>query len=463
MRAESKKEIIFHIGSDKAGSTAIQVHAYALREFLITKGVYIPLTGLGEDCGHAFLFQPLTQDILQNLVEEINTQNGFSRFLITWEGIHFLEEKTLKLLASVFSDFTVKIIYYVREQADIIQSGLLQEIKEDLRRVFFDEERKHEDLPDNRNYYKTIKLWQSVFKNLETEIIYFDRQDFKNGNIVYDFFERVGCSTEDITVSDRTINHSLDVPSAELICKIEGIFLQNHDRWCSTKRRQFIDLLLLDIATKDKKGSLYYLSKTEVERIRKHYYSYNKKLVKEFGVSAKLIDSKKAVWKIDDNFQQITDDAITIMARISPLLSYNVLHESFTNASGKEVKPILSKGWFDIEPWGAWCKGQESTISGRLLFQELRPNIEFLRFRIHGRYLNQKDKISEVYLNGNFLGEMDLTDCFIKYPISKLKAPYVVSLTLKHPRLYKPSDVLNANHDTRELSYGIEKICTEYL
>ena len=60
-----------HIGTDKAGSTALQTHLASNRDWLQRQGVYLPLTGLGPDNGHAALFSAATQVPLDSLRAEL--------------------------------------------------------------------------------------------------------------------------------------------------------------------------------------------------------------------------------------------------------------------------------------------------------------------------------------------------------------------------------------------------------
>ena len=59
--------ILLHIGTDKAGSTAIQQHLYQNRHWLLDRQVYVPLEGLGENNGHAQLFESESDEALERL------------------------------------------------------------------------------------------------------------------------------------------------------------------------------------------------------------------------------------------------------------------------------------------------------------------------------------------------------------------------------------------------------------
>lgn len=120
--------LTLHIGTDKAGSTAIQSHLALNREWLAAHGVYVPRSFLGPNNGHAELFQNWSVEALEQLSTELEVAaaQDFAQALLSWEGLNFYPATEIKKLALAFRSFDIRVVMYLREQAEIVQSGFLR-------------------------------------------------------------------------------------------------------------------------------------------------------------------------------------------------------------------------------------------------------------------------------------------------------------------------------------------------
>ena len=123
--------ILLHIGTDKAGSTAIQQHLYLNREWLADRQVYLPSEGLGENNGHAALFESENPAALERLQEELLAARAARHHLaiLSWEGLSLFSRSRIRQLLSYLAPADYSVLVYLREQADIVQSGYLQQVK----------------------------------------------------------------------------------------------------------------------------------------------------------------------------------------------------------------------------------------------------------------------------------------------------------------------------------------------
>ena len=98
-------KVFLHIGTDKTGSTAIQQHLYVDRQWLLARGAYVPLTGLGKDNGHQMLLNTMADEQMSCMADELATAeaDGFTYAIISWEGMRFFRPRQIKRLINLLS------------------------------------------------------------------------------------------------------------------------------------------------------------------------------------------------------------------------------------------------------------------------------------------------------------------------------------------------------------------------
>ena len=121
-------EILLHAGLDKCGSTAIQAHLKDCREWFLARGVYVPATGLTR-VGHFPLFKDSASPDWQKLGKELEEAGEYNYAILSYEGLHFLEDEQLALIREHLQGHALTFLFYLREQSEIIQSGYLQKLK----------------------------------------------------------------------------------------------------------------------------------------------------------------------------------------------------------------------------------------------------------------------------------------------------------------------------------------------
>ena len=422
--ADEDREVVLHIGSDKAGSTAIQTHLYANRSWLRSRGVHVPEVFFNREHGHADLFR---MDQLDLLIHDIRTRGRYQpKVLLSYEGAHFLEQEKLEKLAAALAPWQVRIIFYLREQAEIIQSGELQRIKSreiHTLRLLAGQAPLHE----TRDYYATLKRWEKIFPGLVCEPVFFAREDFPRGNVVADLLQRLGCEADQgFVFHDTDINTSLDVPSALAVERFAAE--QSPDE---RELKSFIDTLLVRIRTHGQ-GQRHFYNPGEVATMRDFYRPNNRRLVEEYGVSRKLLDQPPQV-----TAEQGLDDP-ELTSRVEEILDwFRQLQDYPLCFDGAQVRQYLAQylgpGWSGYEKHGHWSLGNSSLVKFRLPLRATLPGWRWLEIHLHGGYADDIPCCSRIQLNGADLGEFNLEEEPVIFPLAQLPGDMHLDLLLVHP------------------------------
>ena len=179
--------LYLHIGYGKSGTTAIQ--KYAFRHFNDQK-VFLPKTGWWkEGVGHHHLTNDLDRSIpdstlipkWENTISELlqaNTKKGF----ISSEQLCFFEPEQIELIHGIISrgNWAIKIIFFVRNQLDLILSSYLEKLKHNpIQKIgdfnFF--------LAQNKEYFefsKRLESWERLFGMDNLIVKLYDKSLYSN-------------------------------------------------------------------------------------------------------------------------------------------------------------------------------------------------------------------------------------------------------------------------------------------
>ncbi|MFT5549286.1 MAG: hypothetical protein ACI9CO_001210 [Candidatus Azotimanducaceae bacterium] len=269
---QQKKKLFLHIGSDKTGSTAIQHHIHKNVEWLAERNIFVPPRFLDHGNGHASLFQHLLCDNFQDFVNEIDA-SSLTSALVSWEGIHILPLEDLELLFEYINHYELVVIFYVREQAEIMQTGAFQRLKHE--KQSFDFLTKQElSMPRAREYKEIVETWLQVFPTAKFKLAVYDRELLKGNDVVEDFFYQLGSPIDDdFSKTDAEINPSLDFYTAQVLSMLEST--------CDFEKYERVEIVnsLLEFNANSSSSEKYFYSKEKVEKIRKHYRESNKRLL----------------------------------------------------------------------------------------------------------------------------------------------------------------------------------------
>jgi hypothetical protein len=477
--------IVLHIGTDKAGSTAIQYHMNANRDWLLARSVYIPETGFGTGNGHALLFQDKLADARVLLVAELRRAQaaGYGQALLSWEGLHSWRWLRLRGLRRLFSGFELVPLIYLREQADVIQSGFLQELKKLDNRLSIDvvaqrwptwQHIRHLNAryPMIRHYDRVLARWQRWVRPADMLVRRYDAGTWPNGNLLDDVLAQLQLTADgEFQRLHSDGNISLDAESATLI-----------DQWrrSGTSRqtlRRLVDIALSRIADQGP-GNKYFLDAEAVSALRRYYRASNSRWARRyldldadpfgnpfgnpFGSPFNPVNDARACCRNGEPEQghrslEPVSAAITELDRVPTFEGPAEYGRSIARTVA------LPGGWSKAEDWGLWSDAPLSTIRFRLYRQHLTPFHRQLRLYLCGRYFAD-NTLTGLRVNGQLLGEFALGhgQPGIDLPLTLLHRFEVLNIELLHQSPISPRSRDGADDD-REIAYGLESIGYDLL
>lgn len=197
------KTIYIHIGTHKTGTTSIQNFLFKNRKKLIDRGFLYPLSGIPKR-KNSFGHSHLVTVILENTEADTYNPNagGWQELLAEANS---LQEKNIVISSENFciskfnleqiykiknylSQYTVKIIIYLRRQDDYLISKYCQLIRagkysQNFKQYIIDEKW-------IGDYYQLLKPWKEVFgiKNIIVRV--FEKEQLKN-SLIDDFLDSI--------------------------------------------------------------------------------------------------------------------------------------------------------------------------------------------------------------------------------------------------------------------------------
>ncbi len=121
------KTLYLHLGGPKTGTTALQAFCANNSEALLDQHAFCyPETGRDMYMTHRSLFKERKPELWHELRNEIQGKNA-KTVMLSWERHLFdigdiVNEGGIEAIRSVFPDFAVKVIYYIRRQDDLMKS-----------------------------------------------------------------------------------------------------------------------------------------------------------------------------------------------------------------------------------------------------------------------------------------------------------------------------------------------------
>lgn len=219
------KKLYIHIGFGKTGTTSIQSLMSKRQSELLEHGVLYP--SVGQDGGHHLLAPIGLQnisgdltDIYTELLKEIDDAS-VSTIVISSENFAFAQPSFIEDLKKKFQKYSIKIVFYVRDQVPLIESTYLEWQKvgnkyDENIRLFFLEHKLSFD------FMIRIDPWAQNFGSENIIARFYDRK-LINQNVCVDFFNVIGISggiVEDKIVEE---NPSLRPEFSELVRLIDKI------------------------------------------------------------------------------------------------------------------------------------------------------------------------------------------------------------------------------------------------
>lgn len=257
------------------------------------RGFYVVETALTNAGGHPSLFRHLDASRWRRARAEIDSvREQCHSVLLSWEGIHVRSAEYLLRLRELLFGLDVSIIYYIREQAELIQSGLLQRLKKgeadgvDLNALAVDFGHL---LTDTRRYDLVIDRLAMVFGAGAIDLRVFEPGRLVGGDAKADFLDAIGVSDQSGFSPCGNVNASLSVEAALAIQLLDPLAQSADDREHLRAAARAVSRAIVG-------GTKYFLSKSEVARIRAYFRDSNAAVADRFFRRRRLFDLQPA-WR----------------------------------------------------------------------------------------------------------------------------------------------------------------------
>ncbi len=330
------REVVLHIGTQKTGTTSIQKCLKLNIDLLSSNSIFIPssldignghhrwITSISNNDSYVDAFIANQQFKTQN--ERINKvrvkkdnfineveQISAGKWIISCEHLQS-ELKTIEeigrlknLLEKLFKKIT--IILYIRKPISSVVSMWSTDIK-------FGAQYSEIPKPDNPfyenivNHKKTLERWMSVFSKEQIIVRRFQSNNFKNGNLIEDFFEASGIEFKKNFLMPERENQSLSflgIKALGYINKYIPFFVKKDDYVNGVARNEERGLLLKYIEKFTLNGEKYLPTKETYMSYENFYEKSSEWVRKEFFPN----DSK--LWNISEKkeYQEIVDPKIS--------------------------------------------------------------------------------------------------------------------------------------------------------
>ena len=253
-KSGKRRVIWLHIGHGKTGTTALQQHF--VERALLDPGFHYPSAGRMPSGAHHRLFPLRDQNALRReaktliprVIEEIHARPDARRVVLSSEHLCYFFPDQVAELADAFSEFDIRLLYYVRRQDELIDSAYRWKLVQSPQSI--------PDLEEfiDRNihafdFMKRLAPWRSNFRDDQFNVRLYDTR--RCVDIVADALPTLGLEPMDIPSDGARKRLSLDARMTTV--------LEAHDRLYGVTplREKFIEALHQTrerFPTKDKHG-----------------------------------------------------------------------------------------------------------------------------------------------------------------------------------------------------------------
>jgi hypothetical protein len=340
------------------------------------------------------------------------------------------------------------MLFYLREQAEIIQSGYLQRLKAAPGRSSVAELNRNpaQLCLESRDYFKMLHGFESVFGARSLALRCYQPASWQDGSIIWDLLDFLGCRpSEGFSVSRHKQNTSLDLESAQLLNVFDSYTVD------SAGRKALVEDLLW-LAERYPGGEKCFLGEAAVRHIRAYYHDSNVALARRYGIEFDYAPC----WIKGSRDGGGTQAAPAFVDELARFSAYPLWHGE--ELSGPQLESLLgrSSGWSRFENWGVWSVGEESRIEFRLPRSRFSGLEEDFVVEFRGRYFSTVES-TQVWLADELLREVDLRHASIRIPLAAVDEDRVARLTLRHLAPVSPAD-LGTGDDVRALSFGLHSL-----
>jgi hypothetical protein len=383
-------KLFIHIGFQKTGSSAIQVHLGLNDGVLRQRGILVPRAGWSAGNGHNGFISLDTDELLAGVSREIDefSASGGHTAVLSFEGFTLFEAEAIEKFARYLGKHEVVLVAYLREQSELIQSAYLQRVKSGGRHKSLLDFAIDKPLsfPQYLDIHAVIKKWQEGFgPRLQVITKIYDTADLVDNNAAADFLELLGVEdTADFQFLRKQQNTSLDVSSVALLNLLDAVSNE------FPGRALLVDALLVNIAEKGM-GPRYFLHSTQVDAVREHYAASNQRVLEQYRPVNCSEPERPQLFSFKPTATFASGPEPELLASVTQIV--NQLKSVFLwrgkAIKGHGLKRIAAgddHGWQAPTLKGAWSGGGFSTITFYLPVTRLNAGGGLIDLAFSGHY-----------------------------------------------------------------------------
>ena len=212
-----KNQILYlHVGAPKTGTSSIQSFLTLNHEILREKGVLYPYpqtffqsfqTSSGNGNFLCRTDSEYDKSISDRRLEKLAMYD--LKILLSTERLFIEERETFEEISQIFNH--VKVIFYVRRQDNLIQSGMLQDIKNSKLTSIYPSDY------EAPAYLPYLECLSAIFGKKNIIVQPYEKQQFSGDNIYADFLQKIGLSlTDEYQMPVKNVNPSFNLKYAQL-------------------------------------------------------------------------------------------------------------------------------------------------------------------------------------------------------------------------------------------------------
>lgn len=405
--------LILHVGTGKTGTTSIQVALRANEEALLDRGFHVVETNrpFARSAKHKIAWADPADPGWDELAEEVERVRPTGRAVVlSNEALWQADPEGLRHLARVFEGYTPTVVLYVREQAEFVQSLLLQKQKKPEKAVDLSDRDKVDRWIGRRqlDYHEVCATLEGIFGKGSVNARLFDRSAFLEQDLLLDFLHTIG-------VPDPA---SLDLQQTDANPSIASEFAPILARHRNDPDKDLRYEHLQDIAcrlTANGLGSRYFLPRDHVEAIRNRYRESNRLFASTYLQNAYALPERDAWTHSDGPGEQELEATLLGIAKRVPTLG----QRGWTGAR-RVGRRLFLDGW-RLENGESRGAVEAHLVAPRAMVRFRTPFRH--RYR-HGqtievavRTLDDRPLRARVVANGEPLGELTFPADTIRIPL----------------------------------------------
>ncbi len=333
------QKLYVHIGMPKTGSSAIQAFLALNESYLLKHGFCYPNhTGFKQafqtSAGNVTDMRKWVENGNQQAFKFLLNQSTANHVILSSEILFIALKKYPKrfaeLLAGAGKPF--KIICYVREFGDLIESVVNQHIKNH----FLVNYKKIDELVQNSDYFNCLLEALKYFKNNEIVVKRYGEEYFYNGSIYEDFLQVLGLELDDSVIfPEKVVNPSLNRAALELRILLNKSFFGQDN----VDVMYHFNGVLAKFSVENKQGSMPLLTPELRSGLKKKYADKEQQFISHFFSDLNKYDDLFKHKKRDQN-EKYAGLSIEALSKLFSYIQHNEpeLYKYIINFANAKLK-----------------------------------------------------------------------------------------------------------------------------